>query len=110
MKGIFVGTTPDLPATFDVDVSGLFARFWVLNLSGISFQSSVLTLLGGDGENYEAIMVTNYSDSTHTLLSVQGVASKIGSYPFEALCSHFRFVFTGGTPDIDITLIPQMRY
>ena len=110
-KGIFVGTTPSLPATFDVDVSGFASDFYCLDVNGTSLLSATLSIFGGDGANFELILITDDSNAAvHQDLIVSGNSTNMKTFPFYALCSHLRFDLVGGTPEISLTLFPRPRY
>ena len=110
-KGIFVGTLDSTPSSVDINISRLSATRFTARFDGITFSGSTVYIQGGDGTVFENVKVTSPASGViHTSLDITGAASSMGSYTFDAVCSHLRFNLTGGAnPDVDITLFPEPR-
>jgi hypothetical protein len=108
-KGIIVGNLTANGSLF-INIEGFSGTRFTLKVDGVTLSGGSLAVKGGDGVNYEPVMVTDPTDGTHAALAVAGGSSTMGSQSFDACCSHLEFELTGATsPDVDVTLFPEPR-
>lgn len=106
-KGIVLGSF-SADGEFVHQVDSYSASRYSLFLDG-DFGGGAVTILGGDGTNFEAVMLTNPADgAAHTAISI---SANSGFYTFNALCAFLKIVMAGSAgPTLAVTLFPEPRH
>lgn len=105
-RGVLLGTL-SADGSLSLDVAAYHGSLWSLFIGGTTFGTGTLAFEGGDGTDFEPIMLTDDADASHVALEA---VTTLGLYTFEAMCEVLRFTLAGATtPNLVLTMYPEQK-